>query len=74
LARQLGHGRDYRHAHLEEGAYAAGENYFPDALSKHENPPKFYHPAPRGLEAKIRERLDYLRKLDAAENKKKRGG
>ncbi len=60
LMKQLGHGDNYRHAHDEEGAYAAGENYFPDGMT----PPKLYEPTEFGLEAKIREKLDYLRGLD----------
>jgi putative ATPase len=60
LMKELGHGRDYRYAHDEDDAYAAGENYFPDGMT----PPGFYEPTPRGLEARIRERLEELRKLD----------
>jgi putative ATPase len=61
LMQQLGHGRDYRYAHDEPDAYAAGEKYLPEGMRD----PKFYQPTPRGLEARIRERLDELRKLDA---------
>ncbi|MFN7085061.1 MAG: replication-associated recombination protein A [Burkholderiales bacterium] len=60
LMKELGYGREYRYAHEEPDAYAAGENYFPDDMAQ----PKFYEPTPRGLEAKIRERLDHLRELD----------
>jgi putative ATPase len=60
LMKELGHGRDYRYAHDEEDAYAAGENYFPDGMA----PPGFYEPTPRGLEARIKERLEALRELD----------
>jgi putative ATPase len=60
LMKELGHGRDYRYAHDEEGAYAAGENYFPDGMA----PPGFYEPTARGLEQRIRERLAELRELD----------
>ncbi len=60
LMKELGYGREYRYAHNEPDAYAAGENYFPDDMAQ----PKFYEPAPRGLEAKIKERLDHLRELD----------
>lgn len=59
LMRDLGHGADYRYAHDEENAYAAGENYFPEALKNR----RYYFPVERGLEAKIKEKLDYLRKL-----------
>jgi putative ATPase len=62
LMKELGHGRDYRYAHDEPGAYAAGETYFPDTLGER----RYYQPTDRGLEAKIREKLARLRQLDAA--------
>jgi putative ATPase len=60
LMKDLGYGRDYRYAHDEEGAYAAGENYLPEGL----NAGRFYEPTQRGLEARIKERLAQLRALD----------
>ena len=54
LMKDLGYGDNYRYAHDEEGALAAGEKYFPDDMS----PVKYYHPVPRGLEIRIREKLD----------------
>ena len=60
LMRELGYGREYRYAHDEPEAYAAGENYFPDDMAA----PRFYEPTLRGLEAKIAERLEHLRELD----------
>jgi putative ATPase len=60
LMKDLGYGANYRYAHSEEGAYAAGETYFPDGMT----PPKLYEPTEFGLEAKIREKLEYLRSLD----------
>jgi putative ATPase len=66
LMKQLGYGHEYRYAHDEPEAYAAGENYFPDGLRDVE----FYRPTDRGLEAKIKERLAYLRELDAKAAKK----
>ena len=63
LMKELGYGREYRYAHDEPEAYAAGETYFPDDLDPS---PVFYRPTPRGSEARIRERLDYLAELDAA--------
>ena len=60
LMKDMGHGEDYRYAHDEEGAYAAGENYFPEALQDRQ----YYHPTDRGLELKIREKLQYLRERD----------
>ena len=60
LMQQLDYGKDYRYAHDEAGAYAAGENYFPDAMSA----VSFYQPSERGLEGKISEKLAHLRALD----------
>ncbi len=60
LMKDLGYGANYRYAHDEAGAYAAGESYFPDGMT----PPKLYEPTEFGLEAKIREKLEYLRSLD----------
>ncbi len=67
LMKDLGYGRDYRYAHDEPDAYAAGENYFPEGME----PPRFYQPTAHGLEAKIRARLDELRALDAQARRKK---
>jgi putative ATPase len=53
LMKELGYGENYRYAHDEQGAVAAGERYFPDDME----PVKYYHPVPRGLELKIREKL-----------------
>jgi putative ATPase len=60
LMKNLGYGKMYRYAHDEPEAYAAGENYFPDELKNR----VYYKPTPRGLEAKIAERLAYFRALD----------
>jgi len=68
LMKELGYGREYRYAHDEPDAYAAGESYFPDDMAQ----PKFYEPTPRGLEAKIKERLDTLRELDKQAARKER--
>ncbi|MPS26141.1 MAG: replication-associated recombination protein A [Alcaligenaceae bacterium] len=59
LLKQLGHGKQYRYAHDEPHAYAAGVDYFPDGLRA-----KFYQPTDRGLEAKIGQKLAFLRELD----------
>ncbi len=53
LMQDLGYGDKYRYAHDEEGALAAGENYFPKDMPA----TKYYHPVPRGLELQIREKL-----------------
>ncbi|NMP15385.1 replication-associated recombination protein A [Thalassotalea sp. Y01] len=60
LTESLGHGAEYRYAHDEVGAYAAGENYFPQEI-QHAN---FYQPSDRGLEKKLKEKQDYLHSLD----------
>ncbi len=60
LMKSLDYGKDYRYAHNEKDAYAAGENYFPDEME----PREYYHPVDRGLEIKIAEKLSYLRTLD----------
>jgi putative ATPase len=65
LMQQLGYGKEYRYAHDEPDAYAAGERYLPEGMRD----PKLYEPVPRGLEAKIKERLDELRKLDKESKK-----
>ncbi len=60
LMKELGYGRAYRYAHDEPEAYAAGERYFPEDVPEQ----RFYQPTPRGLEARIAEKLAHLRKLD----------
>ncbi|HEY0843200.1 replication-associated recombination protein A [Methylotenera sp.] len=67
LMKALDYGKEYRYAHNEPDAYAAGENYFPDDLP----PQQFYSPTPRGLEGKIAEKLAHLRELDKREINKK---
>ena len=62
LMQELGYGRAYRYAHDEPYAYAAGETYMPEGLAE----PDFYQPVPRGLEAKIAEKLSWLKDLDEA--------
>jgi putative ATPase len=62
LMKNLDYGGSYRYAHDEPGAYAAGENYFPEELKD----TRYYFPVERGLEDKIREKLERLRELDAA--------
>ncbi len=62
LMKELGYGHEYRYAHDEPNAYAAGENYFPEGMTA----PNWYQPVPRGLEIKIAEKLAVLRKWDEA--------
>lgn len=60
LMKELGYGHEYRYAHDEPNAYAAGETYLPDGIGD----PGWYQPVPRGLEIKIGEKLAMLRKWD----------
>ena len=60
LMKDLGFGAEYRYAHDEPNAYAAGENYFPPQLKD----TQFYFPTTRGMEIKIKEKLDWLKGLD----------
>ncbi|AMP04268.1 replication-associated recombination protein A [Collimonas pratensis] len=60
LMKELGYGHEYRYAHNEPHAYAAGETYLPDGMED----PRWYQPVPRGVEAKIAEKMQFLRSLD----------
>ena len=60
LQASLGHGAQYRYAHDEPEAYAAGEQYLPEALQSK----RYYYPVSRGLEIKIAQKLAHLRQLD----------
>src|SRR5204862_6903534 len=53
LMKNLGYGRDYRYAHDESDAFAAGERYLPDELPDR----RYCRPLPRGLEATIGQAL-----------------
>jgi hypothetical protein len=64
LMKELGYGDKYRYAHDEEGGFAAGEGYFPEDMP----PGRYYHPVPRGLELKIRDKLAELKKRNKEES------
>jgi putative ATPase len=66
LMKELGYGKAYRYAHDEPHAYAAGEYYFPEDMPERH----YYTPTDYGLEQRIKERLAFLRSLDAQANKK----
>ncbi len=66
LMKELGYGKEYRYAHDEPDAYAAGVNYFPEGIPEQ----RWYRPSDRGLEAKIAEKLEWLRSLDRKAGKK----
>ena len=68
LMKELGYGNEYRYAHDEPDAYAAGEDYFPEAIE----PRHYYDPVPRGLESKIRDKLEHLARLDQQSPRQRR--
>ena len=70
LMKELGYGHDYRYAHDEPEAYAAGEHYFPDDMAAQQ----YYQPVNRGLEIKIAEKLQHLRELDALYAERQKNG
>ncbi|MCG9664796.1 replication-associated recombination protein A [Vibrio mediterranei] len=67
LMKDMGYGAEYRYAHDEPGAYAAGERYLPPEMEG----TRYYQPTNRGLETKIGEKLDYLADLDAKSPQKR---
>ena len=67
LMKDQGMGKEYRYAHDEPDAFAAGENYFPESLSG----TILYEPVERGLELKISEKLARLRGLNAVSSQKR---
>jgi len=60
LMKNLGYGKDYRYAHDEADAFAAGESYLPEGMPAVE----WYKPTERGLELRIKEKLEELRRLN----------
>lgn len=64
LMKNMGIGKNYRYAHDEPNAYAAGENYFPEPLKG----TRLYFPNERGMEIKIKQKLDWLAQLDEEAN------
>lgn len=67
LMKEQGMGLEYRYAHDEPGGFAAGESYFPEELDGYQ----FYQPVERGLEIKIRDRLNHLRDLNFRADEKR---
>ena len=57
LMKGLGYGKGYQYDHDVEGGVALGQQCLPEALEGTE----FYHPVDRGLELKLREKLQSLR-------------
>lgn len=67
LMKNMDYGAEYRYAHDEPGAYAAGENYLPEEIAG----TRYYEPVERGLELKIQEKLAHLRELDKQSKKQR---
>lgn len=67
LMKDLGYGAEYRYAHNEPDAYAAGESYLPEEIADR----KYYQPEPRGLEIRIGEKLKRLEALDLSSDKQR---
>lgn len=66
LMKQLDYGKNYRYAHDEPDAFAAGEHYFPEEMSHRD----YYQPPARGLEIQIQQKLTELRKQNLEAKKK----
>lgn len=64
LMAELGYGKEYRYAHDFPNHYVPNEQYLPDGVA----PINFYQPSDQGFEQRIQERLDYLKRLDDAQN------
>ena len=65
LMKGLGYGRGYQYDPDVEGGIAFDQQCLPDALAGRE----FYQPIERGLEAKVREKLETIRAARAASRK-----
>jgi len=59
LLKELGHGKGYRYAHDEPDAFSKGQTYFPEEMGEK----IYYEPSDRGLEIKIKEKLEQLRSV-----------
>lgn len=57
LMQALGHGRGYQYDHDADGGIALAQTGFPDALGER----VYYAPTGRGMEGKLKEKLDALR-------------
>ena len=57
LMKELGYGTGYQYDHDVEGGVALDQTGFPDAMGER----VYYHPVERGLEIKLKEKLDAIR-------------
>jgi putative ATPase len=58
LMKNSGYGKGYRYAHDEPGGFSLGQTYFPEQIGEK----IYYEPTQNGLEIKIAEKLNFLRK------------
>ena len=70
LMKSLGYGKDYQYDHDREGGIALDQAGFPDVMGEQ----RYYEPTGRGMEARLKEKLDALRgaRADAIAAKRKR--
>ncbi|MEG2941552.1 MAG: replication-associated recombination protein A, partial [Thermomonas sp.] len=69
LMKSLGYGKDYQYDHDVEGGIALDQTGFPDAMGER----VYYAPTTRGMEGKLKEKLDALRAA-REQARKPRGG
>jgi putative ATPase len=69
LMKSLGHGTGYQYDHDAEGGIALNQTAFPDAMGER----VYYQPVARGLEIKLKEKLDALREARARARGEGRG-
>lgn len=67
LMKEMGHGNEYRYAHNETNAYAAGECYLPEEIKDKQ----YYFPSERGLEKQLKAKLEFLQGLDQQSSNKR---
>lgn len=67
LMKELGYGEEYRYAHDEPDAFAAGESYFPEEIHQR----RYYQPVPRGLEIRLAEKRGRLDAMNRASNRQR---
>lgn len=64
LMKSMGYAEDYRYSHDEPEAFSAGQTYLPSELQNSQFDTSFYKPESRGLEIKLKEKLEYLQTLN----------
>lgn len=67
LMKDLGYGEEYRYAHDEPDAFAAGEAYLPEEIHLR----RYYEPVPRGLEIRLGEKRQRLDSMNQASSRQR---